>query len=101
MDFIMNSSCQPESHTHCQVARKPTAQTKTCQQVCLCQRAERHMGRIKYWLQQRVKFKRGCIVFLTKNINFNFINGLTVSQGENPARTYPQTVIHNTIKIQL
>jgi len=33
---------------------KPTAQTKTCQRVCLSQRADRQSGTRKYWLQQSV-----------------------------------------------
>ena len=31
-----------KSQTHCQVARKPSAQAKTCQRVCLCQRNKRY-----------------------------------------------------------
>jgi len=31
-----------KSQTHCQVARKLTAQAKTCQRICLCQRNKRY-----------------------------------------------------------
>jgi hypothetical protein len=38
----MNKIAHAKSHTHCQVAQKPTARAKTWQRVCLCQRlAER------------------------------------------------------------
>jgi len=35
--MIGRNNANAKSHTHCQVAQKPTTRAKTCQRVCLCQ----------------------------------------------------------------
>ena len=79
------------NHTHCQVAQKANAQTKTCQRVWLPQ----HTGR-----QRRIKHENttSCIVHLADSANFKGVtsnklcSGLTGLCFESPNDTIHVTV---------
>lgn len=83
------------NHTHCQVAQKANAQTKTCQRVWLPQ----HTGR-----QRRIKHENttSCIVHLADSAKFEGVtsnklcSGLTGSCFESPNGTIHVTVVRHT-----